>query len=112
LLREAEDDDDVFTQRSIDVHTPADAEQILLGGSEVVGGPFSPAIDHLLDDLFPLRPRPAGREDAVRIVARTADALERQCRLTLGFLSARSHRGADNDRQTSHEYRGRHADRT
>src|SRR6266487_6596933 len=50
FLRETQNNDDVFTQGSIDVHTPADTKQVLLGGGEVVGGPFGPAIDHLLDD--------------------------------------------------------------
>src|SRR6476661_805969 len=44
FLREAQNNDDVLTLGSIDVHTPADTKQVLLGCGEVVGGPFGPAI--------------------------------------------------------------------
>ena len=112
FLREAEHVDEILADGPIDVHAPADAEQVLFGGGEILVGSLSAPVDHLLDDFFPLRARTAGGENAVRGMARAAHALERQRRFVLGFLSARSHRGARNDRQTSHEYRGRHPDRT
>ena len=83
---------------AIHVDASADAQQVFLRGREIVGGPFRAAIDHLLDDFFPLGAGAAGRENAVRVMAVAAHAPERRRRRIVLILRL----GANRREQCGH----------